>query len=502
MRRQNSVRGKDHAELFCLPHRLLIAIPIIVLSFAGCMTLSSSEYLKKDSQIETNPIEIDSLRKVSDGNNAHERMNAIHHHSFSRLPDQKCKFHTFAHQLRENHRQSFEILSKNSVLEEIIVSLVVEFDLLKKVYEQVSGVRGALIQDFQQAKLEFGEIAASNTSLRQNLIQIQNKIFSVEDRTERKIIECEILTERLTVTTDQIRKSKNLKNFLLGTRNRLQNELSLLTTKRNSVMKQSMLFGKCVNELEQQIADLNEAQRKLVSKLNKRVTRYLDEFEQALTVTGLNVPALLTEVDMPSNNHNRGSGGPFIAYSPSKGSSGFSQMDRIDSMLADLEDHVGRWEVFHQLLRQMPLSFPVEEFSITSKFGKRRDPINGKTAMHYGVDINNDSKPPVLATAPGIVTMAGWKPYYGGMVEINHGFGIFSRYGHLRKVLVKRGQKVDFHQMIGRMGSTGRSTGPHVHYEITVNGIPQDPLKFINTGRYCFKRISKSIKKYITSPSS
>ena len=506
MHRHNSVRRKDHAELFCLPQTLLIAIPIIVLSLAGCTTLSSSEYITKDSQIETSPIEIDSLRKVSDGYRAPERMNAIHHDSFSSLPDQKRMFHAFAHQLRENHRQSFEILSKNSVLEEIIGSLVVEFDLLKKVYEQVSGVRGALIQDFQQAKLEFGEIADSNTSLRQKLIQIQNKIFSVEVRTERIIVECEILTERLSVTTDQIRKSKTLKNFFLGTRNRFENKLSLLETERNSIIKQSMLLGTCVNELEQQIADLNEAQRKLVSKLNKRVTRYLDEFEQALTVTGLNVPALLTELDMPPTDHNRvrGSGGPFIAYSPSpsKGSSGFSQMDRIDSMLADLEDHVGRWEVFHQLLRQMPLSFPVEKFKITSKFGKRRDPINGKTAMHYGVDMNSDSRPPVLATAPGIVTIAGWKPYYGGMVEINHGFGIYSRYGHLRKVLVKKGQKVDFHQMIGRMGSTGRSTGPHVHYEITVNGIPQDPLKFIDTGRYSFKRISKSIKKYITSPAS
>ena len=117
-------------------------------------------------------------------------------------------------------------------------------------------------------------------------------------------------------------------------------------------------------------------------------------------------------------------------------------------------------------------------------------------------DLASRSKTKVYASAPGFVTKAGWKGRYGRMIEIDHGFGIYTRYGHLRKVLVKKGQKVDFHQMIGRMGSSGRSTGPHVHYEIVVNGVPQDPLKFIHTGRHCLKRISKSIKDYVTPSSS
>jgi murein DD-endopeptidase MepM/ murein hydrolase activator NlpD len=499
--RRNSVKERPDTELPCRLHCLSVVAAIIFLGLTGCTTLTSSEHYTHDPQITAGATEINRIEKIADENKLKEKMEIIHLDAASGPSNPTHAFHALTHQLGETRLQRIEILSKNKVLEEIISSLVIEFDRLEKVYELVSGVHGTLIQDFQQAKSEYEEIADSNKNIRRQLIQIQDDIINLGDQTEKIIAECDILTELLVVTTAQTRKSKSLKGYLLGAHNKLQNELTLLATKRNSVIKQSMQVKKRTNGLREQLTDLNEVQRKLVSKLNRRVTRYLDEFEQALTGTGLDVPALLTELDIPSNGPNRGSGGPFIAYSPNKKSKGSARADNLDFMLADLEDHVEKWEVFHQLLRQMPLSFPVKKFKITSKFGRRRDPFNGRPAMHYGLDMNNDTKPPVLATAPGIVTVAGWRPYYGGMVEINHGFGIYSRYGHLRKVLVRTGQKVNFHQMIGRMGSSGRSTGIHVHYEIMVNGIPQDPLKFINTGRYCFKRISRSIKKYSAGPS-
>ena len=499
---QNSIKRRDHSQLHCLSYFHLIALSIIMLNITGCMTWSSSDQRTEDPHIVANASEIDYLKKVSDENKIEEKMEIIHRDSFSGMSDQNYKIHSLTRQLHGTLRQRREILSNNILLAEIIGSLVIEFDRLEKVYEQVSGVRGSLIEDFQQAKLEYEEIAETNNIIRQRLIQIQNETLKLENQTEAITAEARILFELIAVTSAQIRESKGLMGFLLGGRNRLENELSLLITQRNRFRNKSVLLEARLNELRNRLSELSNAQRKLVSKLNRHVTRYLDEFEQALTGTGLDVPALLTEWDIPSNGHSRGSGGPFVAYSPDKESTEPGAGDKIDFMLADLEGHVGKWEVLHQLLRQMPLSFPLKKYKITSKFGIRRDPFNGRPAMHYGLDMNCDSKPPVLATAPGIVTLAGWRRYYGGMVEINHGFGIYTRYGHLRKVLTRKGQKVDFHQMIGRMGSSGRSTGPHVHYEIIVNGIPQDPLKFINTGRYCFKRISKSIKNTIASPAS
>jgi murein DD-endopeptidase MepM/ murein hydrolase activator NlpD len=92
-----------------------------------------------------------------------------------------------------------------------------------------------------------------------------------------------------------------------------------------------------------------------------------------------------------------------------------------------------------------------------------------------------------LATAPGTVIYAGWMRDYGRVVEIDHGLGIHTRYAHLKAFTVTVGQKVEFRQEIGKLGNSGRSTGPHLHYEVQVNGKPQDPMNFMEAGKYVFK---------------
>ena len=124
---------------------------------------------------------------------------------------------------------------------------------------------------------------------------------------------------------------------------------------------------------------------------------------------------------------------------------------------------------------------------MASSYGLRSDPFNNRKAMHYGVDLAGWGGAPVFATAPGKVIFAGRKGRYGKMVEIDHGYGIRTRYAHLQKVLVQRGEEVGHRHEIGLLGSTGRSTGPHVHYEVRFDGKPLNPDKFIKAGRYVFK---------------
>jgi murein DD-endopeptidase MepM/ murein hydrolase activator NlpD len=97
-------------------------------------------------------------------------------------------------------------------------------------------------------------------------------------------------------------------------------------------------------------------------------------------------------------------------------------------------------------------------------------------------------KAPVYVAAPGIVTYAGWKGKFGKMIEIDHGSGLRSRFGHLHKILVKKGQKINFRDKVGLLGSTGRSTGAHLHYEISFNGRNMNPKKFFKAGRYVFQK--------------
>lgn len=116
---------------------------------------------------------------------------------------------------------------------------------------------------------------------------------------------------------------------------------------------------------------------------------------------------------------------------------------------------------------------------ITSPFGGRTDPVYGGGAFHEGLDIANDEGTPIAATAAGTVTFAGVAGGYGNMVEIDHGNGFVTRYGHNSALLVREGDKVLQGQTISLMGSTGKSTGSHVHYEVRVNGTPTDPVLFL-----------------------
>ena len=134
-----------------------------------------------------------------------------------------------------------------------------------------------------------------------------------------------------------------------------------------------------------------------------------------------------------------------------------------------------------QGMLSVPSLKPVRSFALTSNFGVRHDPFNGGAAMHAGIDMAGRTGEPIYATADGIVEKAGWGGGYGNMDDLAHGRGIETRYGHLSKVLVREGQKVKRGDMIARMGSTGRSTGSHLHYEVRIDGRAVNPVPFLQS---------------------
>ena len=121
--------------------------------------------------------------------------------------------------------------------------------------------------------------------------------------------------------------------------------------------------------------------------------------------------------------------------------------------------------------------------SLSASFGQRQDPFTGSLAQHTGIDISTEKGQPVHATAAGVVDSAGWNGDYGKMVVIDHGFGLRTRYGHLDGFAVKPGDRVERMQVIGSVGATGRSTGPHLHYELLVNGQLTNPLRLLTDPR-------------------
>jgi murein DD-endopeptidase MepM/ murein hydrolase activator NlpD len=161
-------------------------------------------------------------------------------------------------------------------------------------------------------------------------------------------------------------------------------------------------------------------------------------------------------------------------------------LNMLDELTTGLDDREQKLSVLERLLmdrslreRVIPSGRPVTEGWLSSGFGKRADPFTGKQEYHDGVDFAGKEGADVMSVGDGVVTWSGKRSGYGNLVEINHGNGYVTRYGHNREQLVEVGETVKKGQMIALMGSTGRSTGPHVHFEVLRNGKPVNPSRYI-----------------------
>jgi murein DD-endopeptidase MepM/ murein hydrolase activator NlpD len=170
-------------------------------------------------------------------------------------------------------------------------------------------------------------------------------------------------------------------------------------------------------------------------------------------------------------------GGPFIAADSAEAMGGFN------AQVQDLDTALNRFRQAKRQARRYPLASPTPGADITSTFGARRDPLLGTAAFHSGMDFRGSVGEPIHATAAGKVISAGVRGGYGNMVEIEHSNGLSTRYGHMSRIDVNEGDTVAVGDVIGAVGSTGRSTGPHLHYEVRRNGDAINPAMFIRAGR-------------------
>lgn len=181
-----------------------------------------------------------------------------------------------------------------------------------------------------------------------------------------------------------------------------------------------------------------------------------------------------------------GSGGPLVEGRP-------LDVGQLQSLLGELDRDADRrvdWltvaesRLFDQKIRKLmiPTQHPVLTGSLGSPFGWRIDPITGRSALHTGMDFQADPGTPIHAAAGGMIVVQEFHPAYGNMVEIDHGNDLITRYAHASRVFVKKGDLVKRGQKLAEVGNSGRSTGPHLHFEVLIQGIPQDPHKFLAAG--------------------
>ncbi len=255
---------------------------------------------------------------------------------------------------------------------------------------------------------------------------------------------------------------------------------------RDIAAAESKALQEKVRALEKQISGMQETQilvfRKMASLAGGNIEMIEDDLagiRQSLAGTGLGMESLLNRIRR--NKETVGIGGPFIPAPMSK------PQHHLNISLVSLNQRLDRWYDLTTLQDALPIGKPIERIRVTSPFGSRGDPFQGAPAHHEAVDLGGMMGEPIHTTAPGKVVRAGRWGWYGNMVEIDHGLGFRTRYAHMDKIFVTKGDTVRSGDRIGTVGNTGRSTGPHLHYEIRVRGHAVDPMKFIKAKKNVFK---------------
>jgi len=226
--------------------------------------------------------------------------------------------------------------------------------------------------------------------------------------------------------------------------------------------------------LEGKVNQLQSENSLIISRVQEKTTGKISDLETIIKKTGLDgkIKGKIADSEKPAKSK-AGKGGPYIPDSiiPSK---------EAQELLSDL-DHLA---ALNQIVSAMPLGRPIRGASEQSGFGHRYDPFNNQLAFHSGLDLSGPAGSKIFSTADGVVTNAERDGSYGNMIDIDHGNGISTRYGHLSQILVERGQKIRKGDVIGIQGSTGRSTGAHLHYEVRYHDQPMNPKNFLQAGQY------------------
>lgn len=213
------------------------------------------------------------------------------------------------------------------------------------------------------------------------------------------------------------------------------------------------------------LVELERRQIAFAHKLTRAAMKRTADAEAAIREFGLNPDTL-------AKNSRNAMGGPFIPFFGEDEEGLHPTLERLNSALLKMER-------LESTLLTIPSAMPADINMMSSGYGYRRDPFTGGGAMHNGIDFKGPHGQPILSAAKGTVTHAGWKSGYGKTVEITHGNGLMTRYAHLSRIGVSSGQKIQQGIQLGAMGSTGRSTGTHLHFEVRLNGKAVNPRPFL-----------------------
>lgn len=321
-------------------------------------------------------------------------------------------------------------------------------------------------------------------ALRTQLDQITSRQLidqqDVEDKVEQLLEQHSALTlrqNRVPVSDRSVRAETSTQAIeavmgLRGSENAIPTALGYQPVQPRT--ERSLDTKKSTTKVKASLSAVEKDQLAQAQAMTDKVRETATNIHAALKRTGVPLPAITTSLEAPAT------GGPFIEPELSPDTS--IAQSAFDTSIAQLDAALTAMDTVRRYADATPLDNPLPDSEITSTYGNRTDPFLGRLALHAGIDFRASPGTDIRATGSGTVVSAGYNGGYGLMVEVDHGNGITTRYAHLSGLRVREGETIKRGQTIADSGNTGRSTGPHLHYEIRRYGEPLDPMRFLNAG--------------------
>lgn len=332
------------------------------------------------------------------------------------------------------------------------------------------------IISYQERKL--GETRSAYVDLMSDFVTVHKNISALVENfgkgAEKKPENVDEYLKRAEVIEEKIRQITAQEDWINEKDLSKKSALKDALIHRDVAIEEKKLLEQKVAHLEEMVSSLQAFEMDILKKVESISNKDIDKIKTTISSVNGELKKRGKYFNPLANSKKNSKGGVYIPDNPALGQNE-ELMQQVTKTFTAIDDS----SYYREAMKHVPVGKPVWTYWLSSPFGKRSDPFNAKSAAHKGVDLASNKGNKIKTMAAGKVTRVGDATGYGKLVEIDHGNGFKTKYGHMNKIYVQRGEEVAMGQAIGEVGNTGRSTGPHLHYEVLYDGVHMDPMVFI-----------------------
>ena len=329
-------------------------------------------------------------------------------------------------------------------------------------------------KELDQTRDAYAELMSDFITIHKNIGAMINALDDEKIKNTKEIDDYKL---QATVVEDKIKQITDEKKWLDDESLNEKISINEAILQRDIAISERDDMRNRLEDMEKTIEDLKNIESELLDRVGEVAEKEISKIKSSISTVNATLKKKGQYFNALSNKKKSGRGGPYI---PDKGV--LSEDKNLAKQVSDVYENYDDLEYYRSLIKTIPVGKPIWNYHVSSPFGHRSDPMNKNSAIHKGIDLASRKGNKISVMADGKVVRSEYMRGYGNMIEIDHGNGFTTRYAHLNKSYIKKGEKVNKNQTIGEVGSTGRSTGPHLHYEVLYRNNNVDPMGFIKAG--------------------